>query len=243
MKRNILILEDKKSHREALCKILSNIGQDIEIHLAENVQTAYYIAMERHIHLFLVDIILSPNDPGNVNGMDFAQSIRGIIKYQFTPLIFITSLEDPTFCSYTQLHCFSYIEKPFDPKKVQKVISKALEFPVVDDVERFVYFRKDGIIYSKCIKDVIYVEIARRKIVIHCKDDVLEIPYKTCEEIMRDLDSSAFIRCSRYGIINVNYIEEIDYTNRYIKMKHIKEPVEIGIIMKTKFREAVEEKK
>jgi DNA-binding LytR/AlgR family response regulator len=199
--------------------------------------------MEQHIHLFLVDIILSPDDPGDVYGLEFAQGIRGIMRYQFTPLIFITSLEDPTFCSYTQLHCFSYIEKPFDPENVQKIIQKALKFPIVDDNERFVYFRKDGIIYSKCVKDVIYIEIARRKIVIHCKDDVLEIPYKTCEEIMRELDSTAFVRCSRYGIINRNYIEEIDYTNRYIKMKYIKEPVEIGIIMKSKFKRMVEEKK
>ncbi len=235
-KRNVLILEDKKSHREALYKIITDLAQNITIYTASNVHSAYQIAMENHIHLFLLDIILCPEKPGDVMGLRFAQEIREIKKYQFTPLIFITSLEDPKLYSYSKLHCFGYIEKPFSVEQVRKSVLKALEFPVEDDTERFVYFRKDGIVYAKCIKDIIYIENARRKVIIHCKNDVLEIPYKTCEELMNEMDSKYFVQCSRYTIINKRYIEEIDYTNRYIKLKHVKAPVEIGVIMKNKLK-------
>ena len=68
---------------------------------------------------------------------------------------------------------------------------------------------------------------------------MLEIPYKTCEELMNEMDSKYFVQCSRYAIINKSYIEQIDYTNRYIKLKYVKAPVEIGVIMKNKLKEKI----
>lgn len=241
MRRNVLILEDKKEHMEALCKIVSDLAQDTKIFTASDVQTAYQIIMENHIHLFLLDIILCPEKPGDVMGLKFAQEIRKIKKYQFTPIIFITSLEDPKLYSYSHLHCYGYIEKPFSPEKVEKTVINALEFPVEDDTDRFAYFRKDGIVYAKHINDIVYIKNTRRKVVIHCKNDTLVIPYKTCDEILREIDSKSFIQCSRYAIINKRYIEEIDYVNRYIKMKYISEPVEIGAIMKSRLKEKLGE--
>ena len=241
MIRNVLILEDKQCHREALCKILSELEKDIVIFEAENVEEAFQITMKKHIHLFLIDIILCPEQQGDVEGLLFAQKIREIQTYQFTPIIFVTSLEDPKLYSYSHLHCWGYIEKPFDVEKVKQTIMEALKFPIDDDMERSVYFRKNGIIFAKKVKDIIYIENERRKIIIHCKDDVLDIPYKTCDEILEELDSKIFIRCSRFAIINKAYIEKIDYTNRYIKLKYIDNPVEIGIAMKNKIRESVEQ--
>ena len=170
-------------------------------------------------------------------GLRFAQKVREIKRYRFTPLVFITSLEDPQLYSYKQLHCLRYIEKPFDPKQVESIVLEALEFPAQDDEERFAYFRKDGIIYAKHIHDIIYIETKRRKSVIHCKNDVLEVPYKTSDEILQELDSERFVRCSRYAIINVKYIEYLDFTNRYIKLKYVATPIEIGNSMKNKLKE------
>ena len=240
MRRHILILEDMSSHREALRNIISELPGDIAIHMAPNVQKAYQIAMEFHIHLFLVDIILRPDTPGDVLGLEFAQRVREIKRYRFTPLVFITSLEDPQLYSYSQLHCLRYIEKPFSPQQVRRTVLEALEFPIRDDEERVAYFRKDGIIYAKNINDIIYIENIRRKVVIHCKNDVLDIPNKTSDEIMKELDCSSFVQCSRYAIINTKYIEYVDFTNRYIKLKDIELPVEIGYSMKRRFKEKLE---
>ena len=117
---------------------------------------------------------------------------------------------------------------------------EALEFPIRDDEERVAYFRKDGIIYAKNINDIIYIENIRRKVVIHCKNDVLDIPNKTSDEIMKELDCDLFVQCSRYAIINTKYIEYVDFTNRYINLKDIEVPVEIGYSMKRRFKEKLE---
>lgn len=241
MKKKILILEDKKSHREVLCKIIEELPENVQVYTAADVKSAWQIAMENTIHLFLTDIILCPENLGDVKGLHFAQEIRGVGRYQFTPLIFITSLQDPKLYTYSQLHCFGFIEKPFDPEVVKNLISQALKFPVVEDSDRYAYFKKDGIVYSKYIKDIIRIENVRRKTIIYCKNDILEIPYKTCDEIFAELDSKLFVRCSRYNIINKAYVERIDYVNRYVKLKHIDEQVEIGIKMRNKFREEMEQ--
>ena len=94
--------------------------------------------------------------------------------------------------------------------------------------------------HSVCVKDIVYIEISRRKIKIHCVYDELEIPYVTCEEILQKLDSNSFIQCSRYCIVNRKYIEQIDYTNRFIKLKYLDSQIEMGIIMKKAFKNRVD---
>lgn len=236
MPQKILILEDNNVHAQALMKIIQNLHRDLQVYYASDVKTAYQLALENHMHLFLVDIILDTHSPGDVSGLEFAKEIRGITKYKFTPLIFITSLEDPKLYSYSQLHCFGYIEKPFSIAQVRDTILGALEYPVKEDDDKYVYFRKEGIVYSAYVKDIVYIESSRRKIKIHCVNDELEIPYKTCEEMLKDLDSASFIQCSRYCIVNKRYIEQIDYTNRFIKLKYVDEQIEIGRIMQKELK-------
>lgn len=240
MSKKVLIVEDSKVHIDALQKILADLHRDLTVYCASDLQSALQIALEQHIHLFLVDIVLDTQKPGDVSGLNFVREIRGMSKYKFTPLIFLTSLEDPKLYAYSQLHCFGYIEKPFDAEQVKNTILEALEFPVKEEDDRCVYFRKDGIVYSVYVKDIIYIESSKRRLKIYCVNDELEIPYKTCEEMLKELDSPSFIQCSRYCIVNKKYIEQIDYTNRFVKLKYIDNPVEIGVIMKKTFKQRVE---
>ena len=237
----VLIVEDNKAHMDALCKILKCLNRDLQVYCAYDMAEAFNLVLEQHINLFLVDIILKTDKPGDVSGLNFVREIRGISKYRFTPVIFITSLEDPRLYAYSQLHCFGYIEKPFAVEQVKNIVRDALEFPMREEEEKYVYFRKEGIVYSKCIKEIVHIENGKRRLVIHCINDELVIPHKTCEEILKELDSELFVQCSRYDIINRKHIEQIDYTNRFVKMKYKEAPVEIGAIMKKSFKQRMED--
>lgn len=243
MVKNILIVEDNKAHLRAVQECVDELGRKIKIFTAANHHDAFIILMEHHIHLFLIDIILNPKDPGDVSGLNLVRELRGISKYAYTPVIFITSLEDPKLYSYSLLHCRGYIEKPFNKERVQECVSEALDFPVLAENKRTVYFRKDGVIYAKKVNDIIYIENIRHKIVIHCVNDELEVPYKSCEKILDELASDSFIQCSRYAIINKQYIDLIDYPNRFIKIKNKDIYIEIGAIMKKKFRSEMEDER
>lgn len=235
--RKIVVLEDDEIMRRNLCRIIDELHQSVEVLCAANMKEAYHIAMEQQIHLFLVDIILEPSNPGDISGLRFVQEIRGVKRYEFIPVIFITSLQDPRMYSYSQLNCLGFIEKPFDEKSVEKLILKALDFPIIHDNDRYIYFRKDGITYSICINEIYYIEICRRNLTVHCKNGKLEVPYKTCKEILKELGSLSFIQCSRYAIINKRCIEHIDYASRFVKLKNVKQLIEIGPMMKNRFKD------
>lgn len=129
MERNILILEDNEKCMDAIVDIISDCN-NVNIFTASNISDALSIAYKNRIHLFLVDIILNPEMKEDVSGLDFVKALRENKKYEFTPVIFITALEDPKLYSYSQLHCYGYIEKPFDVTYVKKIVTEALEFPV-----------------------------------------------------------------------------------------------------------------
>lgn len=236
MVKRILIVEDNEIHRQALFKIIKELYSDIQIYYAKDAENGLCMALEHHIQLFIIDIILNAKNLADISGLNLAEEIRGINKYRFTPIIFITSLEDPKLYSYSRLHCFAYIEKPFNVNYVKESVLKALEFPHREEDDRYIYFRKNRIIYSVYIKDIIYIYSSRRKLKLFCMNDEVEIPYKTCQEILRDLDSCSFIQCSRYCIINKNYIEQVDYINRFVKLRYVDSLIEIGIIIKNDFK-------
>lgn len=233
MKR-VLVIEDKEIHRKILIKILEETEEMIEVYEAGTVQEAYKIAMESVINLFLIDIILNTEIRGDISGLKFAQAIREIPHYAFTPMIFITSLEDPELYAYRDLHCYGYIEKPFDREMVKELIEQALRFPQEKHDNSNVYLRKDGIVYSIKTEEIISIEITRRNIVIHTVKEDVVMAYKTVKQLMNELGTDNFVQCNRGCIINKNYVEYVDSVNRYIKLRGVKEYVEIGRTMKEK---------
>ncbi len=234
--KKILILEDNEAHMKALNRILSDIN-DIQIFEAYNMAQANYMLSFNVFDVFLIDIILDTKVPGDVSGIDFVNQIRDNKRYQYTPVIFITSLEDPKLAAYKELHCYNYIEKPFDPEEVLKTVKEAIEIPVPLPKKEYVYFRKDGILYSVKVDEIVYIVVSRQGVEIHTIRDCLKLSYRTISEVMKDLDHTDFLQCNRSMIVNKAYIEHIDSTNRYIKLKGLDTVVEIGSIMKKQFRD------
>ena len=120
--KEVLILEDKSETRKVLAGLVKEVHSDAVIYEAADEKTAYDIAMKRTIDLFLVDIILHPQQHDDVSGGEFAQNIRKVDKYLFTPILIITSMYDPKMCMYSSVHCYQFIEKPFDFEKVKQII-------------------------------------------------------------------------------------------------------------------------
>ncbi len=235
--KKILILEDKEIHRNVLKQLLQELDIKIQIYEAATVEQAYKVSLEEKVDVFLVDIILNTKVRGDVSGLRFMEQIRKLPHYFFTPLIFITSLEDPLLYAYKNLHCFGYVEKPFDKEEVKRLVRQALTFADMERVDKTFYFRSEGVIYAVDSRDIIYIENVKRKIVIHTQKEQIVVPYMTNEKLIRELGSDNFVQCSRFCIVHKKYIETIDYVNRYIRLKGIKEPVEIGITMKKRLKE------
>lgn len=235
MKRNVLIVEDNKDSMEALERIVKECDSSGAVYCAQDSAAAYKYAMERRIDLFLVDIMLDTAVKNDVSGMVFADKIRSLEQYQFVPLIFITCLEDYKFKAFQNLHCYGYLEKPFDFRKVKETIAEALRYPVKDERKnRFVYYRKDGLIFSLDTEKIVYMRSVNRNLFLHMVDEEVEIPYRTCSSMLQELNEEVFLQCSRTVVVNRRYIEHVDTANRYLKMKN-GEILEIGMVFKKKF--------
>lgn len=233
--KTVLIIEDNARGMDMLVRIVRNTDKNINIKCAADIDKAYMIAMECIVDVFLIDVILSPLNQADVSGLRFAANMRSLKKYTYTPIIFITSLEDPKLYAYSDIRCFQYIEKPYDVEKVSRIVQEALQMPIVKESCQKVYFRKEGVLFKREVSEIIYIENTRRGRIVHGVKDDLELPYKPCRDILEELQSDKFVQCSRFTVINKDYIECIDEVNRYIKLYGRKELVEIGIVFKKRF--------
>lgn len=231
--KKVLIIEDNPNTLKYLEILVQEIDVNVDVFAFCNLTEAYKCLMEHTIDLFMVDIILDVRKPGDSSGLNFVDNIRGIKKYIFTPVIFITSLEDPKLYSYERLHCYGYIEKPFNPIQVKELVKQSLEFPG-EIKPKILHFRKDGIIITVEREKIVYVESRSHILYIHInRGECLEIPYITIKKFLEMVDSNKFLQCSRNTIVNICYIEKVDVANRYIIMKNKMGTVDIGITFRT----------
>ncbi len=239
MVKKVLILEDKDDTRRMLVYLVKEVQPDAVVYEASEEQTAYAIAMEKTIDLFLVDIILHPERKGDVSGGDYAQNIRNVDKYLFTPIIIITSMYDPKMCMYSSVHCYKFIEKPFDPEKVKKTIAEAIRYKTENKEGRRAIFRVDGVLVMVLIEEIMFIESVDHRLRITTISEKLQVLYKSCNTILEELDCDDFTMCKRGVIVNLNYVSIVDPVNRYVYLRGCKEVLEIGPILKKEFMRKV----
>lgn len=238
--KQILIIEDNKRSMEKVIALIKQID-GVFIHKAKTSEQAYRYALEYHIDLFIVDIILNTHVPGDVSGTKFVESIRSIDRYAFTPIIFTTSLEDADLYAYAQLHCYRYFEKPYDTEEFVNVVKAALRFKTVKQESRFYNYKKDGVHYTVKVDDIVYFKNNRYNVFIHCKDGtVIEAPYKSHKLILLELNSNRFLKCNKNTIVNIDFMENTDSVNRYIELVDGHGTLELGARLKKSFLEGLE---
>lgn len=230
MTKCILIIEDNVNSANMIKKIIASIDPSVEVLTAANSEAAYRQAMEKDIDVFIIDIVLDTKVMGDTSGIKFAECIRGIQKYLFTPFIFTTSLEDPQLYAFRKLHCYGYLEKPIDVTQAEELIRGALRFENTKSLSETIYFKKDKIIYPIDVDDIIYTRNENHEMTVYHRNGTrLTIPYKTCSQLLKEVRTNSLVQCSRNTLVNKRYIESVDLVNRFITLddsEHTK--VDIG---------------
>lgn len=239
MKR-VLILEDNQNTLRYLEQIVKEIDDRLIVYAMTDDKEACLCMLNHDIDLFIIDIILHTDLPGDTSGLYFAEKMRKIERYMFVPLIFITSLEDSKFISYDQFHCYSFIEKPFEPRRVKEMIEQCLRFQKVPLEEKPIYFKYDGVIFKIESRNIVYIESLDHVLYIHTQDGGVEkIANMTQERFLEAADNDDLIKCRRNIIVNINYIKNVDIQNQIIQLSTGKS-VDIGVRYKRKLRDYFE---
>lgn len=230
MKKAVLIVEDNADQLNMLTQLVLEVNGNTEVYTAQNAGRAYEILMDKTVDVFLIDIILDVNKPGDASGIKLVEKLRQIPKYFFAPVIFITSMEDQEMHAYRNLNCFGYIEKPYHSAQVREKVERALHFTTERDKDITLPLKKDNILYPVKLNDIVYMESIGHVMQIHfLNGEVLEIPYLTCKRILEGEDvSGRLLPCARGVLVNREYIYGIDMTNKYLMFKDNLGMVSIG---------------
>lgn len=236
--KKILILEDNAIAIEHLKVLIAELEVKCDVYATHDLQEAYQYIFENTIDLFIIDIILDTSRPGDTSGLKFVDNLRKIGKYEFTPVIFVTSLEDSKLYTYEKLQCYRFIEKPFDSILVRKTVEKCLRFPSKEREKKTLYFRKEGIVLAVEVETIVYVECINHIMHIHLDNgEILRIPYVTLKKLLNDTTEYDIIQCSRNTLVNRTFIQNVDNTNRFIQLKNNHGMLEIGVMFRKYIKE------
>lgn len=241
---NVLILEDNENSRIALVKIVESCMRNIQVYPFGSRAEAYLCAMDQNIDLFLLDIILQPKERNDSSGIHFAKDIRDNVRYKTVPIIFITSLAGLEVTLLKQVHCYDYIEKPIDSKRIRRHILEALDAINADRRMRLpekVSLRYDGVSYPVIVDNVIYIVSRRGVLYIHELEGVIEIPHLPANTFLNRVRDNKFLVPLKGTAVNVRYIKNIDFKNSKVFLKQTDDTIDIGGRLKKRFREEFEE--
>lgn len=218
---NILVLEDQKDSREALCKMIASYNREneVEIDSAATYEEAEELLNNKKTYNgFFIDINLDIENENDQSGIEFARLLRKNRKYEFTPVIMVTSIASLEMTSFREIHCYQYIVKPYDRKTVEDVIQKIVMHDKIAE-EKYIIVKKNGINYKIKCDAIQYVQAITRGVQIKLTKETVKVPYLTIKEFMKKVDPEDFIQCHRMYVVNKKHIVSIDVVNRMIELE------------------------
>lgn len=134
-KYTILVADDDRTTRNVLASLLENDGFNVE--LADRGEKCLFLALEKDIDAFLVDIRM----PG-LGGLELCRKLRAHDRYRITPIIFITALEEEDMLATVfDAGATDFIAKPINPvvlkARLQGHIQKVEYYLEMERVRRY----------------------------------------------------------------------------------------------------------
>ena len=219
--KNILILEDELPSLNFMKAIVEEIcTAEYKVYAYSNRQDACGFLKEHKVALFLVDIMLENEKSGKGSGYEFVKQIRKRKEYQFTPVIFITGMEEPREGAYKELHCYGYIQKPFSVFEVQQIIKQCLAFPI-KEASKKLRLKKEGIYLLIEQSEVVYIKATRGRMYLKMKDgSQMKFSYMPLADVLKDITEEEMLLCGKGEAVNKRYV---DYVNTKEKTIYLTE--------------------
>lgn len=233
----VLILEDNQHCVRQLESIIAEMDDVSEICCCRSLGEARKSAADGETDIFIVDICLDADHEDDISGLKFVEYIRSKNVYRFSPVIIITAYASSKLYAYDRLHCYRYLEKPFQNREVKEVVMESLEMAKRYDKDEIIHFENRDKVVDIRVRDIIYIECGNRKITIKSIYGEDEFYYKTMSDFKKDIFSKGFFQCSRNVIVNQTYINMIDFKNNRIVLAMGYGEIRLGRTYKKMIRE------
>lgn len=218
----ILVVEDVQFQAQLLADIISKKLPNATINIVNNYHDAIGLLEKYTYNLFFLDIILSENDP-SLNGIKIADIIRSMPKYNYTPIIFVTICKDEIAYAVNQIHCHSYISKPFETKEINTAIDNVLNSPAMQNTQMNLK-DNNGVRFSIRSNELLYVYSKGHLLYLTTFNNTYTLSHKPLDYITANLGTN-FVKCHRNYLVNLHNISNYDKTMNTIKIADTTIPV------------------
>ncbi len=213
---NIAIVEDDSNISDLIYKTINEIYSNIKFVFFKNAKDALNYAKVNNIDIFLLDIQLN-----DYKGTILAKEIRAIDKYKHIPIVFITALANEELYAYRELKTYSFLTKPFTKHELSQTLKEVIEYKKhLNPISKKLKIKQKLFIYEYDIKDILYIESFGKKLEIHLGKGSDIISGYSLKSVLEAIDDTSFIQCHKSYIINKNYIEKIDKSNKIIYLNN-----------------------
>ena len=219
---SVLIVEDDLNQSDIIKELLSGKYPGWDIRTAKNAGEAEKILKSFKVGLFLLDIELSKEET-EPDGIDFGKKIREIPGYKHIPVIFITGMSDKVLKALQEIHCASYLVKPFLPEQLIEAVEYATETEA-EAPEELLLKDSNGVYQRVAPDSILYLESNGKNIIIHTEVYIITIANYSVTKIQQMLPDY-FIRCHRKYIINGRKIISYDKSTQFIHIGKSSIPV------------------
>lgn len=208
---SIILVEDDYMQREILKKMIVSKYEDIEIYEADSESSALEIINKHYINIFLIDISLKES-----SGLELARNIRDISKYEFSPLIFLTTHVDYMLQAFKQIHCYDYIIKPYNKEDVLAMLNKFIVCEnsqlnnIKDDDKEVIITLKNGIYVGIKTNDIFFIEVKGKNCDINTINGVYIANNISLKKILEMINCKFIIQSHRAFAISTNYMLKVE---------------------------------
>lgn len=199
---NIAICDDEKGACLVIEELVRKADSDAEISVFTNPDEL--LNAEDLFDLVFLDIQME-----EMTGIDAAKRLR--TRETQPEIVFISAVQEYVFDAF-DVEAFHYLIKPVDPAKFAKVYAR-VKMRIADKKKNLLETEEAAILsvksktrqYSLKMTDVLYVENQLKKLLIHTKEETIDL-----YGAMKDIEAQTgdgFFRCHRGYLVNLGHIK------------------------------------
>jgi DNA-binding LytR/AlgR family response regulator len=230
--RKVLIVEDDRIEQHFLFDTIQKINRNAKFYFSSTAEQALHIAYETPIDIFILDIQLA--DGGN--GIILARKLRKIPQYFDSPIIFETTFADKEVTVFRDVRCQTFIPKPLEAVNIVRAYQTAEKSILFHEVNQNAHNQKNqgflrlthkGLDHNYKLSDIVFFRSNRNYILVASYDrETHELDICTKRETLKNISCKLneigegnFVRCHKGFIVNLQYIAQTNWREKYIKLK------------------------
>lgn len=212
MNKKILVLENDRTQAKSLQKMIQNYSKNIEIAYAATIaQARDFLNSNTLFDAFFLNISLD-EQKSNQGGLQLAEQLQAMPRYQKTPVLFITAFPQYVYSALNQLHCFAYLIKPYSEKEIHQQLTALFE-----NKQTLLLKTSENIHIRLSLDTLQYIQAHGRYMAFVTTSSKYLSRQYTLKELTQILPGE-FLHCHKSYIINQAFVDNFDFVNHFAHM-------------------------